>query len=243
MKKNRIFVLNWKINLLPNQEEDLCLKLLKDWPENETLIICPSLLNVCNLSNIIEKNNHRRHISTCSQDCCEHDFGNFTGQVSAKSLSESGCKYCLVGHYETRIANSLNEYQVAGKAQAALKNGLIPIICIGAESHKKPEQIKAQAIVYLDLLKEFVDGQIIFAYEPSFAIGSNHSASVESISNMTAGIRSISKPYSNKVRILYGGSINSQNISQISKIESIDGFLIGNASLNFQEIKKMLESL
>lgn len=240
MKKNPIFVLNWKMNLLPSQEELLCHQLTQYLPANKvSLVICPSFLSIAQCSQIIK--NSKSSISLGSQDCSEHEQGNFTAQTSAKASAQAGCRYSIVDHYETRIANHFSEQNILSKAKMAIQASITPIICLGADSDED-EALKAQIKPYFELLSQTTK-HIIFAYEPSMAIGSANSANIEDIKRVTDQIRLISRDYSGKTSILYGGSVNAQNIVQIYKLESVDGFLIGNAGLNFQEIKKMLESL
>ncbi len=236
MKKNPIFVLNWKMNLLPGQELELCRKLTQFLCNDTKLIICPSFLTLLSCGQMIE--GAKSPISLGSQDCSEHDLGNFTSQICAKSLFEIGCRYGIVGHYQTRLTYTLSEQNILSKAKMALKEGLTPIICLGAS----PEELKSQIECYFDLLRENKEKQIIFAYEPSLEIGSTKSAELEVIKTITTQIRHLLGKYSNKISILYGGNVNSQNIVKIWELGSLDGFLIGKAGLNFQEIKKMIES-
>lgn len=176
-------------------------------------------------------------ISLGSQDCSEHDLDNFTSQICAKSLFEIGCRYGIVGHRETRLACAFSEQNILSKTKMALKEGLTPIICLGTN----PEELESQIECYFDFLHENKEKQIIFAYEPVLEIGSSKSAELEVIKTATTQIRHLLGKYSNKISILYGGNVSAQNIVKIWELGSLDGFLIGKAGLNFQEIKKMIE--
>lgn len=237
MKKNPTFVLNWKMNLLPGQELELCHKLTQFLCNYTKLIICPSFLTLLSCGQMIE--GAKSTISLGSQDCSEHDLDNFTSQICAKSLFEIGCRYGIVGHRETRLACAFSEQNILSKTKMALKEGLTPIICLGTN----PEELESQIECYFDFLHENKEKQIIFAYEPVLEIGSSKSAELEVIKTATTQIRHLLGKYSNKISILYGGNVSAQNIVKIWELGSLDGFLIGKAGLNFQEIKKMIESL
>lgn len=235
-----IFVANWKMNLCTSEELDLFCKIIELEEEAHNLVICPSFLSIRECARNLFEKNPESSIFLGAQDCSNHPSGNYTGQINAKSIKDAGCTHCIVGHYETRKAQKLYERDVVDKARTVLSAGLIPIICIGAEN-PEPPAVRHQAEVYHDILDAKELAQVIFVYEPAHAIGTGKRDTLESIAQATEEIKSVFAELEGKVKVLYGGSVTPDNIDQIWAVDSVDGFLVGNSSLNFQDVKKMLE--
>ncbi|MEZ5813554.1 MAG: triose-phosphate isomerase [Alphaproteobacteria bacterium] len=171
------------------------------------------------------------------QDCSLYENGAYTGEVSAEMLRDSSCSYAIVGHSERRQYCGETDEQVAAKAAQALKNDMVPIICVG-ESEEERAQGKAQSVVAAQIkgsipeLTQF--HEIAIAYEPVWAIGTGNAATVEDVRDMHAFIRDELPDYVKdykKVRILYGGSMKPDNAEELLATENVDGGLIGGASL------------
>lgn len=184
-----------------------------------------------------------------AQNVSQKENGAFTGEISATMLVDFGCRYVIVGHSERRTFYSEDNDCVAAKFMAALNAGLRPILCIG-ESLKQRESKETLAVVsqQLDAVLSLTDNHAIFAdaviaYEPIWAIGTGRHARPEEVQEVHEAIRKqccgVDLYLGNKMRILYGGSVNPDNAADLFAMPDVDGFLVGGASLDadkFMEI-------
>jgi triosephosphate isomerase len=189
-----------------------------------------------------------RPLKLGAQDCGFEESGQFTGDISVKLLREVNCEYVILGHSERRKYYYETNEIVAKKALVASKNNIIPIICIGEsketrDQNKHFEFVKEQLIKSVPLVKT---DKIIIAYEPIWAIGTGETAQISQIEEM---VKFIYEVYKNEVAqfvgeflVIYGGSVNSENSSQILNIKGVEGLLVGKASLNVEEFAKILMS-
>lgn len=167
-----------------------------------------------------------------AQDCSAHENGAYTGDVSAAMLKDLGCTYVILGHSERRQYFHETDEGVAIKAAKAHAAGLITIICVG-ETEEQREQ-GAQEQIVADQLKGslpigYDETNTVIAYEPVWAIGTGKTATAQDIAAMHAFIRK--QVGSDKMRILYGGSMKPGNAAEILATPNVDGGLIGGASL------------
>lgn len=178
-------------------------------------------------------------IAVGAQDVSEYSAGAYTGEVSASMLAEFGCRYVIVGHSERRTLFGEQDAQVARKAAATLKAGLVPIVCVG-ETLEERDAGRAMQVIgrQLDALREVLDAAaiatVVIAYEPVWAIGTGRSASVEQVAEVHAGIRGWLVEYCATpaaVKLLYGGSVKPDNAAALFAVPDVDGGLIGGASL------------
>lgn len=173
-----------------------------------------------------------------AQDVSQHEAGAYTGEVSAVMLREFGVRYAIVGHSERRQYHGETDAVVAAKAQRALANGITPIVCVGEtlaerEAGKTEEVVKRQLAAVIHLNGHCIS-EIIVAYEPVWAIGTGKTATPEQAQQVHAVLRAQLKaatPQSDRIQILYGGSMNAANAAQLLMQPDIDGGLIGGASL------------
>jgi triosephosphate isomerase len=163
-----------------------------------------------------------------AQDCSFFkDNGSYTGEISARMLKDCGAEYVIVGHSERRKFFNETSDIINKKIQNALEADLITIFCVNENFR---EQIKNE-------LKGISNKEgLIIAYEPVTAIGTGVIPDLLEISSKIAQIKEIGN-----FKVLYGGSVNSNNVSQLLKIERIDGILVGGASLFIKEIENIIE--
>ncbi len=251
-----LVIFNWKMYLAGLAEElALTKKILtatKTGKFNSTcdLVICPQLLNVASLSVLLKKS--RSKISLAAQNVSSEISGAFTGEVSASAVAEAGASYVLIGHSERRELFAEDNRTVAKKFQAVINidvGELVPIICIGETLKEKNKGITHRVIreqlnsVFSDISKKWA-GSFVVAYEPRWAIGSGESASVKDWHSARAVIyKTLSEHFDEKVidkraRVLYGGSVTSQNWRNF--LTDNGGVLVGSASTNWRQVSGFL---
>lgn len=187
-----------------------------------------------------------RKINLGGQDCHFAENGAYTGDISAKTLVDAGCKYVILGHSERRKFHFENNEIVNKKCQTALKNGLIPVVCLG-EDLKIREEKKHLNFVKEQILnsipKNLKIENLIIAYEPIWSIGTGKIPLKEEITEMADFIKDeIQKNQEfliENLKIIYGGSANKENTKEIMKIKNISGLLVGGASLKAEEFAEM----
>ncbi|MBX9871510.1 MAG: triose-phosphate isomerase [Burkholderiaceae bacterium] len=173
-----------------------------------------------------------------AQDVSAHELGAYTGEVSVAMLKDFGVRYAIVGHSERRQYHGETDAAVAAKAQRVLANGVTPIVCVGEtlaerEAGKTEEVVKRQLAAVIHLNGHCIS-EIVVAYEPVWAIGTGKTATPEQAQAVHAVLRAQLKaatPHPERVKILYGGSMNAANAAQLLAQPDIDGGLIGGASL------------
>ena len=173
-----------------------------------------------------------------SQDVSAHEQGAYTGETSAAMLKDFAVRFCLVGHSERRQYHGETDEQVASKAQRALSAGITPIVCVGEtlaerEAGKTEEVVKRQLAAVIHTNGHCIS-EIVVAYEPVWAIGTGKTASPEQAQAVHAVLRAQLKAateHSERVHILYGGSMNAANAAELLAQPDIDGGLIGGAAL------------
>ena len=176
------------------------------------------------------------------QDVSVHAQGAFTGEVSAAMLQDCACKYAIVGHSERRAYHAESNELVAHKAQQLLKQGVLPIVCVGETLEQREggltnEVVAAQLNAVLDQL-DVLDG-VVIAYEPVWAIGTGKTATPDMAQEVHLFLRQqVAKKdaaAAEKIQILYGGSMKPDNARELLAMPDIDGGLIGGAALKSQD--------
>ena len=167
--------------------------------------------------------------------------GAQTGEVSGPMLKDLGCDYVIVGHSERRHLFKESNKDVNKKVKAALTHDLLPILCLG-ETLEEREAHRTQAIVKEQMIKGLAGldtdniSKITIAYEPVWAIGTGHAATVEQVEEVHAFLRKTLAAewgqVAQNIRILYGGSVSSKNANALFSCEEIDGSLVGKACLD-----------
>jgi len=177
--------------------------------------------------------------------------GAFTGEVAGKMVAEAGADFVILGHSERRQYFHESDEFINHKVFRALETPLTPILCVGEsleerEGKKTGEKLREQLQKGLEGLSEEAIGSCVIAYEPVWAIGTGKSATPEIILDTHGMIRGeIASMYNENVaqniRIVYGGSVSTKSAESIAKIEGVDGFLIGTASLDPESFAKIAQ--
>ena len=177
------------------------------------------------------------------------DAGAYTGEISAAMLREFGVRFAIVGHSERRQYHGETDKSVALKAQRALAAGITPIVCVGEtfaerEMNHTEEVVKRQLAAVIHANGHCIS-EIVVAYEPVWAIGTGKTATPEMARQVHAVLRSQLKAateHADRVRILYGGSMNAANAASLLEQPDIDGGLVGGASLKPSEFLSIISA-
>ena len=182
-------------------------------------------------------------IAAGGQDCHAKDKGAHTGDTSAALLADIGCRYVIVGHSERRADHGETDAQVRAKADAALKAGLIPIICVG-ETEAERDRGETDAVVTRQIKGSIPDtatsASMVVAYEPVWAIGTGRTPTTADIAGVHALIRKVYG--ADDVRVLYGGSVKGSNAVEILATEGVSGALVGGASLDLEDFWRIIRA-
>ncbi len=242
---------NWKMHMTHLEAIGLVQKVvfsLKD-PELEAaeVVVLPPFTALRSVQTLVTGD--KLSVGFGAQDLSVHDSGAYTGEVSGEMLAALGCSYVTVGHSERRQYHGEDDSLVAVKAQAALRHGITPIVCVGENleirrSGGHVEHVRDQGATSLDgFTAEQVAG-IVVAYEPVWAIGTGEVATPEDAQEVCGALRvwlaeRFGPESAAGVRILYGGSVKAASTAGILAGPDIDGALVGGASLDADEFAQI----
>jgi triosephosphate isomerase (TIM) len=242
---------NWKMHNNHFQAIALTQKLAfmlnaKDFDATDVAVL-PAFTSLRSVQTLVEGD--KLQLAYGAQDISAHDDGPYTGDVSGPMLAKLGCQYVLAGHSERRRYHGEQDALVNAKVKAAFRNGITPVLCVGEplDVRRSRDHIGytiAQLDGGLDGIKgEQVAGMVV-AYEPVWAIGTGEVATPEDAQEVCAAIRGrVSAVHGDAAaagaRILYGGSVKSDNMAAIMAQPDIDGGLVGGASLDAEEFVRI----
>ena len=236
MTNKILFIANWKmfgnLNSVKSIESVINLSKKKNY-KNAKIIYCPPYT----LLNYFVIKTRKTNLDVGAQNChYEINTGPYTGSISSTMIKKLGAKYVIIGHSENR-SNGETNTQINKKIHSAILNNLNVIFCIGEnlfeKKNKKTNKIlKKQIDIGLKKIEKI--DKIIFAYEPVWSIGTGKVLTNKELTKQVINIKKIikNKFKNQKTKIIYGGSVNNQNINNLKQIKEINGFLIGGASQN-----------
>ena len=225
-----LFVANWKMHRTREQTRayaEALGELIDDGIPGAELVLAPPFTAL-----EAARDREGRWV-LAGQNVSEHAAGAFTGEVSAEMLADAGCRYVIIGHSERRTLFGEDGPRLAGKVARAREFGLVPIYCVGETGAERVagETAKTLARQLETLRDDPIMEPLVIAYEPVWAIGSGLAATpVDS----AAAAKRIAEllPSRGDLRILYGGSVNAANAAELLGRGSVNGFLVGAASLD-----------
>ncbi len=238
---------NWKMNKTIGETEDFIhsfLLMVKEVTDVD-IFIAPSFISLSTASGLLQSANN---IQLAAQNVFYEEKGAFTGEISPAMLLSAGCSCVIIGHSERRQHFSETDEKMNKKIKTSRKNGLEVILCIG-ESLQEREDNKTFKVLERQLsgsLKGLHLDGITIAYEPIWAIGTGKTATPEQANEAHTFIREWLRKYgegSDKVRILYGGSVTPENINSLIAESEIDGALVGGASLKPDNFAKIITNI
>jgi triosephosphate isomerase (TIM) len=235
---------NWKMNLNHLEAIALVQKLAFALPEKYydrvEVAVLPPFTDVRSVQTLIHGD--RLKMVHGAQDLSPHDSGAYTGDISGAFLKALDVRYVIVGHSERRSLHGETDEVVRAKVQAAVRHGLVPVLCVG-ETAEDLERHGASAVPVAQLRAALTglpaDAPLVVAYEPVWAIGSGKAATSDQAQQVCSALRSTLAELRNEVaestRILYGGSVKAANIAGFLGENDVDGALVGGASLDVTE--------
>lgn len=248
--RSTLIIANWKLhgNWAFNEEYASALSGgLKEFDSmSRKVVICPPSIFLQQMNGLIVN----PEIFLGGQDLSDEVAGAFTGEISGVMLRELGCRYVLVGHSERRLRHHESHEVVIQKVMRAVSAGLTPIVCVGETLEQRQSgQMEAVLAAQMQALMAGVDqhiDQIVLAYEPLWAIGTGQTATAEQAQEVHYFLREIvgkvSQNVAQNMPIVYGGSVKSDNASELLMMADIDGVLVGGASLDVSEFLSICQA-
>ncbi len=245
----KLIVANWKMNLLREEAEFLTksiLNMVSPAHLKFEIVLAPPFTNM----EIVHRVINHTDVSLGAQNVFWENSGAYTGEISPAMLVDIGCSWVIVGHSERRQILGETDYDVRNKVLASLSAGLKTIICIGEtlvqrEKGMTPIVLRRQIESALQDVKGDNAENIVVAYEPIWAVGTGNNATPEEIERSHKEIRDklieLFGKDADNIRIIYGGSVNQDNINLILKAQDAKGALIGGASLNAESFINLIE--
>jgi len=245
---------NWKMNLTHLEAIGLVQKLAFTIPETVLdtveVVVLPPFTALRSVQTLVTGD--KLDVGYGAQDLSVNDSGAYTGDVSGLMLAALACQYVTVGHSERRAIHGEDDATVAAKAQAALRHGLVPIVCVGEglEIRQAGEHVahcSGQLDASLDGLTAEQIASLVIAYEPVWAIGTGEVATPEDAQEVCGALRArlaerFGPETAATVRILYGGSVKAASTAGILAGPDIDGALVGGASLDADEFAQICQN-
>lgn len=247
MSPQALIIANWKMHKTIAESMDFVDELLQ-WkpPEGRTMLIAPSFTALAAVGKRLHRTTASEgpHIGVVAQNMHYEDHGAFTGEVSPTQVKDAGATHVIIGHSERRHLFGETNEVLNKKIHAAEDHHLVTIYCVGETSAERKAG-KAKDVVQQQIeqglakcSKEFLRSMII-AYEPVWAIGTGVNAEPEQAEEMHAFLKELLQK---ETRVLYGGSVKPENAAALIAQPSIDGFLVGGASLDPDSFKKIVEA-
>ena len=251
MTRTPLIAGNWKMNLNHLEAIALVQKLAFGLPEKYydrvEVAVLPPFTDIRSVQTLIDGD--RLKMVHGAQDLSPHDSGAYTGDVSGAMLAKLGCRYVVVGHSERREVHGEDDAMVNSKVHAALRHGIVPLLCVGEglavrEEGRHVEHTTGQLAAALQKVQSQQAQTLVIAYEPVWAIGTGRVASAADAQEVCDAIRqAVAATYGDTiaqgVRVLYGGSVKAKNVGEIVGQPDVDGALVGGASLDADEFAQL----
>jgi len=242
-------IANWKMKLSHEQGLRLARDMVDRYKplDNLEVVLCPSFNSLSQVGEYLEDSG----IKLGAQNCFFHDSGSYTGEISPEVLHEIGCQYVIIGHSERRKLGETDD-DVNRKVAAALKHNLIPIICVG-ETFEEYQKEKTDVVIIKQVTKALEDivlnqGQkVILAYEPVWVIGSGQAVDHSIVEHIVQIILhtaiDLDSSFADKFQVIYGGSVDADNVNDFIIGNICTGVIVGNSSLKVDSFMDILDNI
>ena len=214
--------------------------------DDREVMIAPPYTALSAVNDVVQDN-----VVLAAQNVCWEEKGAFTGEISPLMLKDIGCRMAIIGHSERRHIFGEDNTMVNKRVAGAMRYGLIPVFCIGETIDQREagdtfKVLEEQVREGLAAITVSEDAGLVVAYEPVWAIGTGKTATVEQAQEVHLYVRDLlgalyEKNIASKIRILYGGSVNSGNIDELMRQDDVDGALVGGAALNADSFARIID--
>ena len=248
MTRTPLIAGNWKMNTTIAEAEQLALAVVRSAADvlDRQVMIAPPFTALAAVADIL----HDSEVVLAAQNICWADKGAFTGEISPPMLKDLGGQMAIVGHSERRHVFGETDALINQRLTGAIEQGIVPVLCIG---EKLAERESGQTMQILETqVRGGVAGisvtdpaELVIAYEPVWAIGTGRTASVDQAQEVHAFLRELliglyEKDIACQIRILYGGSVNPDNVDALMAQEDVDGALVGGAALDADSFDRII---
>ncbi|MDP8939473.1 MAG: triose-phosphate isomerase [Actinomycetota bacterium] len=251
MARKPMMAANWKMNKTIREAQDYTAALLPRAEDSAGVDVAVFVPFTCLAE--VARMTEDSDVIAGAQNFYYEDSGSYTGEVSAPMLLDLGVQAVVVGHSERREIFGEDDALVARKTAKAIESGLLPVVCVGETKEERDggemwDKVSGQVERVLEEIDDNISGdQIVFAYEPIWAIGTGDTASPDDAQDAIGRIRGLLKElkgdkFADTVRILYGGSMKPENVEEIIAKEDVDGGLVGGASLEVESFAELISA-
>ncbi|MFA5779411.1 MAG: triose-phosphate isomerase [Elusimicrobiota bacterium] len=242
---------NWKMNKTVEESVELINAIKQKLSDGSAtsdreVLVCPPFTSLVVVKEIVKNS----VIKLGAQNMYFEKSGAYTGEISPLMLKNAGVEYVIIGHSERRQYFGETDESVHKKMKVAFENSIIPIVCVGETLQQREKNeafsvIEKQVKIGVEGLSAEQSKKLVIAYEPVWAIGTGKTATPQQAEEIHAFIRKIytemyGKDAAESIRILYGGSVKPDNVSEIMRQPDIDGALVGGASLKADDFIKLV---
>lgn len=250
MARKPMMAANWKMNKTVREAQDYTAAILPRAEDAEGVDIVLFVPFTCLAE--VARMTEGSSVLAGAQNFYYEDSGSYTGEVSAPMLLDLGVDAVIVGHSERREIFGEDDEMVARKTARAIQAGLLPVVCVGETKEERDagnmwEKVSGQVERVMQELDSPGGDEIVFAYEPIWAIGTGDTATPGDAQDAIGRIRGLlgdlrDEEFADGVRILYGGSVKPDNVGEILAQEDVDGGLVGGASLEAESFIKLIDA-
>lgn len=250
MTRKPMMAANWKMNKTVREAEDYTAAILPRVEDAEGVDVAVFVPFTCLVE--VARMTEDTDVIAGAQNFYYEDSGSFTGEISVPMLQDINVEAVIVGHSERREIFGEDDEMVARKTARAVEAGLLPIVCVGETKEERDadgmwDKVSGQIKRVMEELDEPDGGEIVFAYEPIWAIGTGDTATPDDAQDATGQIRGLLRDlrddeFADSVRILYGGSMKPGNVAELIAQEDVDGGLVGGASLEAESFIKLIDA-
>jgi triosephosphate isomerase (TIM) len=250
--RKKLIAANWKMHLVPGEARALIAALIADLGHetftDREVLVAPAAILIPEVKDALKGSS----IMLGAQNMFYEEKGAFTGEISPTMLLAYGVTHVIIGHSERRHIFGESDELIGKKVRAALDHKMTPIVCVG-ETQQEHDSGRALEVVLrqmegaLGSLTDHEAGGIVMAYEPVWAIGTGRTATPEQAESIQGAIRGafnerFGHDPAQTVRILYGGSVNADNVDSLLSKPDIDGALVGGASLKADSFARIVRA-
>ncbi len=243
---------NWKMNKTVSEAQEYTAGLLPRAADAEGVDVAVFVPFTC--LHEVARMAENSAVIAGAQNFYYEDFGAFTGEVSAPMLLDLGSRAVIVGHSERREIFGETDEMIARKTRRAVEAGLLPVVCVGETKEERElspdgmwEKVSGQVRQVIEDLGDARGEDLVFAYEPIWAIGTGETATPADAQEAIGKIRGLLREsrddgFADGVRILYGGSVKPSNVAEIMAQTDVDGALVGGASLEVESFVELIDA-